>query len=107
VVTWCGRHPTLYAVLNPQGLGGTEKGDVFLAVCVHVSPFIFPHSLLLCIIPYPCQALLMDGPSLELHASDFSLCLCCPDSDSPVDLPSVSIKGSFVHLQLTFLRIDI
>lgn len=26
----------------------------------------------------------MDGPFLELHTSDFSLCLCCPDSDSPV-----------------------
>ena len=46
-------------------------------------------------------------PALELRASDFPLCLCRPDSDSPVDLPSLSIKGSSVHLQLTFLRIDI
>lgn len=62
-VVWLIRRSTQ---LHPQGLEADEGGSVYFArLCVHFLSLVPPHSLLLCVIPFSCQALLTDGPSLD------------------------------------------
>lgn len=83
MLTSIGQHHSMCGVKSAGAeVHGTSR-QLFHQDFTFMFAVYFLYSLLLCVVPYSCQALLMDRP---LPASGFSWCLCCPGSDVAVVL---------------------
>lgn len=103
MLTSIGQHHSMCGVKSAGAeVHGTSR-QLFHQDFTFMFAVYFLYSLLLCVVPYSCQALLMDRP---LPASGFSWCLCCPGSDVAVILrppPSFQDKKKKKSLLCTSL----